>query len=178
MLKPKISRELYRCVVDGRFLFKRFHLSGILFFKQMDDGSTRAVFQNELGVAFFDFAWDTQDSFSVKSIMDALDRPAVVSTLRTDLNLLLMKGLAQDKESMIVYEGDTLSAFPVNSGTAWYRRTTGRLSGIEYWGKRSKVTSIRMAGWSDGQSLPLSVSFVHHKAHFSIELKKLSQDEQ
>lgn len=173
-LKPKIERELYRCVVDGRFLFKRFHLSGILLFKSFDDGSTRAVFQNELGFAFFDFKWNAQDSFSVSGIMEQLDKPAVIKTLQRDMELVLMKGLSAKDEQHYKLDRDTVSRFPIGEkGAAWYRLQGGRVRLIDYVGK-SRITTIDLEGDGAKAALPQAAHIRHHKAHFTIDLKKLS----
>ncbi len=176
-LKPKVSRELYRCVVDGQLLWKKFHLSGILLFKQLPDGSLRAIFQNELGVSFFDFEWDARDSFSVKSIMSQLDRPAIIKTLKTDLSMLLMKGLKADEERALIADGDTVFRFPMNDAFVYYRQINGRIPRIEYAG-RSLITSVGLTGQDKTSTLPDSITFDHRKANFSIELKKINPDEQ
>ncbi len=172
--KPKIERELYRCVVDGRFLFKKFHLSGILLFKSFEDGSTRAVFQNELGFAFFDFKWNGQDSFSVASVINQLNKPAVIKTLRRDMELVLMKGLSAKDEEHYKLECDTVSHFPIGEkGAAWYRLQNGRVRLIDYVGK-SRITTIDLQGSGVKNALPDAVHIKHHKAHFTIDLKKLN----
>ena len=53
--KPVFEKALYRCVVDGGFIFKKYHLSGLLFFKTLENGTVRAIYQNEMGFTFFDF---------------------------------------------------------------------------------------------------------------------------
>lgn len=175
--KPIISRELYRCVVDGRFLFKKFHLSGILLFKTFEDGSTRAMFQNEMGFAFFDFKWDAQDSFSVSSIMEQLNKPAVVKTLQRDIELVLMKDLDPKQEIHYQSGSDTLARFPVGNGAAWYKLQNGSLRLIDYVGK-SKITTIDLQGGAARNTLPATIFIRHHKANFTIDLKKIiSSDE-
>ena len=173
--KPKFTRELYRCVVDGRFLFKKFHLSGVLLFKEFEDGSTRAVFQNEMGIAFFDFKWDAQDSFSVASIMSQLDKPAVVKTLQTDIRLLLMKGLKPADEQQLKVDGRIVSWFPVNAGYGYYTIKKGSISQIDYAGK-SLITSISLKS-DKPAAMPEAALVKHHKAHFTIDLKKLPKDD-
>lgn len=134
--KPKVDRELYRCVVDGKFLLRKFHLSGILLFKSFDNGLVRAVFQNELGFSFFDFKWNAQDSFSVASVIEQLDKPAVVKTLRKDVEFVLMKGLFKKDEQQYLLDGDTVARFPVGSkGAVWYTMHEGRVNLIDYVGK-------------------------------------------
>jgi hypothetical protein len=90
--KPQYDKELYRCTVNGRILFNKFHISGILFFKKVETGTVHAVFQNEMGYTFLDFEWDKNDSFKVNKIIPQLNRPALIRTLRKDFSLLLMKG--------------------------------------------------------------------------------------
>jgi hypothetical protein len=175
--KPKIERELYRCVVDGRFIFKKFHLSGILLFKTFEDSSTRAVFQNEMGFAFFNFKWDARDSFSVTSILDQLNKPAVIKTLQRDIELVLMKRLSPKDEVHYLSAKDTLSRFPIGTGAAWYKLSDGQLRLIDYVGK-SKITTIDLQGKAGKQELPVSIYIKHHKANFTIDLKKIiSADE-
>ena len=187
--KPVFQKELYRCVVDGHILFKKFHLSGLLFFKTFDDGSTRAVFQNEMGFTFFDFKWDKADSFSVVSIIPQLDKPALVKTLKKDFNLLLMKNL--DKKSELVFEdrrttmipppmpqwltGPVYYRFTLEKGYAYYIAEDGQLGEIENSGK-SKIISINFTGKRPANDLPQAIFFKHHKAHFTIDLKKITPD--
>ena len=143
--KPQVTRTLYRCVVDGRVVFKRFHLSGLLLFKKLDDGFTRVVFQNEMGFTFFDFQWDREDSFAVNHIIPQLDKAAVVRTLEKDLALLLMKGLDSSTEQLFHKGGETLHRFSLESGFAYYVLHDRRLVRIENAGK-SKVTTIALGG--------------------------------
>jgi hypothetical protein len=175
--KPVVERELYRCVVDGRFLFKKFHLSGILLFKTFEDKSTRAVFQNEMGFAFFDFKWDARDSFSVSSIIEQLNKPAVVKTLQRDIELVLMKGLDPTQELHYRSGTDTLARFTVGNGAAWYRLDNGSLRLIDYVGK-SRITTIDLQGSATPRKLSDTIFIRHHKANFTIDLKKIiSADE-
>src|SRR5688572_2498070 len=90
--QPECDRVLYRCIVDGRFIFKKFHLSGVLFFKQLENGTKRAIFQNEMGIAFFDMEWDSTGNFKVKQVIPQLDKEAVIKTLQKDLEMLMMTG--------------------------------------------------------------------------------------
>src|SRR5215217_2944454 len=117
--RPVITKEVYRCIVDGRVLFKKFHLSGILLFKTFEDGSTRAVFQNEMGFSFFDFKWDERDSFQVMSIMPQLDKPALIKLLQKDMNLVLMKNLDAATETVFTQQDETYNRFTLEKGYAY-----------------------------------------------------------
>ena len=173
--QPTFSKELYRCVVDGRFLFKKFHLSGLLFFKTFDDSSTRAVFQNEMGFTFFDFKWDARDAFQVVSIIPQLDKPALVKILEKDMNLVLMKGLHRTTEVSFTKDDELFQRFTLDKGYAYYISREDSLERIENAGN-SKVITITMSGNRETGKLPEQLFFQHHKAHFTIQLKKLIQD--
>src|SRR5207244_652148 len=90
------------------------------FFKNFEDSSTRVVFQNEMGFAFFDFSWDKADSFSVKSILPQLDKPAVVRTLRKDIELLLMKGIDSRQQQTYAKDSFLWYRYPLVNGYAYY----------------------------------------------------------
>lgn len=174
--RPAVTKELFRCVVDGRVLFKKFHLSGLLLFKTFEDGSTRAVFQNEMGFSFFDFKWDAHDSFGVVSVIPQLDKPALVKTLRKDMNLLLMKQLDTVTERHFRMDQEQYDRFTLEKGYAYYISQGNVLKRIENAGK-SKVITIKLAGPpKERAGLAGQVLFQHHKAHFTIDLKKIEPD--
>src|SRR5690606_498705 len=71
---PKFEEVLYSCNVKGRApLGKRVSLSGLLLFKQFADGSERVVFQNQMGITYFDFGWDSSGGFRVHQIIAQMD---------------------------------------------------------------------------------------------------------
>lgn len=170
--KPVFNKVLYRCVVDGRVVFKRFHLSGLLFFKTMDNGSTRAVFQNEMGFTFFDFEWSVNDSFKVNNIIPQLDKAAVIKILEKDMNLLLMKHLNPQSEAVFTSGSELYHRFDLEKGVAYYIVNQGKLARIENAGK-SKVITITLGEKETNTAMPASVFFNHHKANFTIDLKKI-----
>ncbi|OSZ78317.1 hypothetical protein CAP35_08660 [Chitinophagaceae bacterium IBVUCB1] len=173
--KPAFQKEVYRCNVNGRFLLKKFHLSGILFFKEMKNGTVHAIFQNEMGFSFFDFEWDEQGRFKVNSIIEQLNKPAIVKTLKKDFNLLLMNEL--DSNSEKIYRGrrgeEMNYCFSLGGGVAYYIVNAGRLDRIENAGKRKKVITINVKGKQGNTVMPDTVLFTHHKANFTIGLHKM-----
>ncbi|MBS1586817.1 MAG: hypothetical protein JSS82_14875 [Bacteroidetes bacterium] len=172
--KPEFDKQLYRCIVDGRAVFKKFHLSGVLFFKKLNDGSTRAVFQNEMGFTFFDFEWDRNDSFKVNNIIPQLDKPAVIRTLSKDLNLLLMKRLNGASEIAFKDANNTYHRFALEKGYAYYIENSARLVRIDNTGKKSLVTRIELKGSQGQHELADSILFRHLRANFTIELNKIA----
>ena len=170
--KPKYERELYRCVVDGKMLFKKYHLSGLLLFKELETG-TRVVFQNEMGLTFFDFAWDKDDSFKVNQVIEQLDKPAVIKTLQKDMALLLMKSLDKANETHFQQGEDILHRFSLDKGFVYYIEKSARLMRVENVGDHKKVITITLEGKEKPKIMPEKVVFKHHKANFTIQLNKI-----
>jgi len=144
VLKPHFKTALYRCIVDGKFLFKQFHLSGLLFFKNDADTATRVVFQNELGVTYFDFGWNKQDRFHVHFIMDKMNKPALIKTLKKDFELLLVKNINTNSRQRFQNKaGQNVIRFGLEKGFVYYiYNKAGRLERIE--NADEKRTVVRM----------------------------------
>lgn len=174
-LKPEYERVLYRCIVDGKFIFKKFHLSGILLFKKTGEGQTRIVFQNEMGLSFFDFSWNDKDSFSVNQIIPQLDRTAVINLLQKDFEMLLMKRLEAKTETVFTGGHAQYHRFTLQKGYMYYNVKKDRVSGIDNVGK-SKVITMALSGNDTPKSMPDHVFVKHYKAHFTIDLQKVKQD--
>jgi hypothetical protein len=174
--KPVFEKTLYRCVVDGRIIFKKYHLSGLLFFKTLENGTVRAIYQNEMGFTFFDFEWSNGDTaFKINKVMPQLDRPAVIKTLRKDIELLLMLGLDQNTEKVFADDrGKQLfRRLDIGGGYAYYIEEEGRLIRIENAGEKSKVVTITLQGKNNPADMPARALVDHHNANFTIELNKI-----
>lgn len=175
--RPQYDKVLYRCNVNGSIILKKFHLSGLLFFKSVENGTVHAIFQNEMGYTFFDFEWDTNDSFKVNKIIDQLDKPALVKTLQKDFGLLLMKGL--NKQTEVFYKAgrgkEEYSCFTLDNGFAYYITDNGKLVRIENAGKKNRVITINVTGKETDTAMPDSAVFDHHRANFKIELHKIDR---
>lgn len=93
----------YRTAVDvmGK------HLSGIMVFKQMNEGETRVVFLNEMGTTFFDVSF-TMSGYKYHSILKSLNKNAVKKLLAKDIGMLLIKGIyrlgSEEKQNVIAYK--------------------------------------------------------------------------
>lgn len=176
--QPEFDKVLYRCIVDGRFIFKKFHLSGVLFFKQLENGTKRAIFQNEMGIAFFDMEWDKDGNFKVRQIMEQLDKEAVKKTLRKDLEMLLMMGMDKNSEIMLGQDRgkEQLYRLKRQEGYIYYTVDDNRLVKIENTNNRKKIITVNVGGKTNQQSMPDSVLFDHHKANFTISLTKIERN--
>lgn len=175
---PVFDRALYRCAVNGRFLFKNYHLSGLLIFKKLENGTVRAIYQNEMGLTFFDFEWSKTDSFQLNRIITQLNKPGLVKTLKKDMELLLMKNLDWQKELIFENRGKE-RLYRLNTGenaTVYYITRNEELIRIENAGKTNKVITMNISGKDGKASMPGKILIDHHKANFTIQLDKIEQD--
>lgn len=179
-IRPQLDKILYRCEVNGRFLFKKFHLSGLLFLKLMPDSSTRIVFQNEMGLTYFDFGWNSRDSFQVNRIIDQMNKPALIRTLKKDFEILLVKNLDWQSPRLFADQtGNKIFRVNLNDGFAYYffDQDEQHLLRIENADKRRKVTIFQFEQVPKINALPQQLLIRHLRAHFTIDLKKLDHDE-
>jgi hypothetical protein len=180
-IRPAFEKELYRCVVDGKFGLKKFHMSGLLYFKNFSDTATRVLFQSELGSTFFDFGWDSKDSFRVYSIIDPMNKVALIKTLRKDFELLLVKNISKEPSGIYHFNNDpskNFVRFGLNKGFVYYIVNKDRtLMGIENADEQRKVVVMKMTPADTVQRLPVALSINHLRAGFTIDLKKITRDD-
>jgi len=175
--RPVFEKALYRCEVDGKLIIKKFHLSGILYIKDMKDKSTRVVFQSEMGATLFDFGWDVNDSFKVYSIMDQMNKPALIKTLRKDFELLLVKNITDTPGGYYNFgnSNDLLyTKFNLSRGFVYYiTNKQNELTSIENADDKQKVIIMELANGTVLKTLPEAITITHLKAHFTIKLRKI-----
>lgn len=192
---PVVERKVYRALVDGGFLLKRFHLSGNLLIKQTNDSAIHAVFQNEMGLTFFHFAWFPKnywppqqegrlrrdDSFALISVIPQLDKPAVIRLLHKDFAMLLMRQcqeLNNYSPPSVEYEAypcggrriTEMQIGPVKGHVYYQGKTCAFVDTIQEWGRRRPVTTISFAPLRSATALPDSAVIRHHTANLTIQL--------
>jgi len=179
-LKPKFEKELYRGVIDGKFGLKKFHFSGVLYMKNFGDTATRVVFQSEMGSTFFDFGWDHKDSFIVYSIMEQMNKPALIKTLKKDFEMLLVKNMAKQPKGIYNFDRNTREnyiKFDLEKGFVYYIADISRnIIAIENADESKKVVVMKMSPVAPFGQLADKISIKHLLAGFTIDLKKIKQD--
>lgn len=178
-LQPQFEKTLYRCIVDGKFAFKKFHLSGILYLRHLNDAGDRVVFQSEMGNTFFDFGWDHKDSFQVYQIIEQMNKPALIKTLKKDFELLLGKHLG-NATGTYRFSNDPAdyTRFELQKGFVYYLTdSTGKLKGIENADEHRKVIVMTFNPPATLRQLPEAATIQHLRAHFTIDLKKIIPDD-
>jgi len=169
-LKPSFTTTLYRTEIDvvGK------HLSGLLFFKNLPDGTYRVVFTNEMGLNLFDFHF-ADGRFEVLHCIDQLNSRPVINQLRKDIGYVLMADL--DYNTGKVYRKGNLRyyTFATRDETTVYitDADTKTVSHIENATPRKLKVVVALTERVAG--MPDSV-FVEHKLFpFTINLKQIKR---
>lgn len=171
--KPVYTSQWYTTTVD----VLNSHLSGLLLFKKMPDGSTRLLFSNEMGVKFFDFEFDTAGNFKVHHIMQKMNKKAVIKTLRKDFELVLLIHTEPQGSSVLNDTLYTYYAFPQEKGSNYYvtSKDCSTLIRMERGSKRKPVVDAVMKNYKDG--MPDTIGISHKNFKFDISLKRLENAE-
>lgn len=167
--KPAFKIALYQAYVD--VLGK--HLSGLLLLKTMQDSSIRIVFSNEMGLKYFDFEFALDGKFKVHYILEKLNRKTVLSTLRSDFQLILMQNLNYNKAYLLKDNQFNYYVFPVGNELYYYVSEKGKLERVEI-GTRNKI-KVRAIMQNYSNNVPDTISIEHYNFNFTITLKRLLQ---
>ena len=170
--KPAFTVALYNTKVDvvGN------HLSGLLLIKKMSDSSTRMVFSNEMGFKYFDFEFSADGNFKVYSIIQQMNKKAVLKTLRKDFELILMNPLdistvdiRKNEEGLIYY------VFPQTKGYYYYITNPkgDQLLRMERASKTKVVVAATVDNYING--MPDSIAIIHKTFNFTIGLKRIER---
>jgi hypothetical protein len=169
--KPSFSVALYKTEVNvtGKYL------SGLLLMKQMPDSSLRMVFSNEMGFKFFDFAFLPDGSFQVFTIIKQMDKKAVITTLRKDFELVLMRGLDPRTGFIRSDSQYVFHIFPQSKGFYQYitNKEGDELVRMER-ASKTKVVVEAIATKNIG-GVPDSIGITHKTFNFTIGLKRIVQ---
>ena len=167
---PVFHADWYNASVDviGK------HLSGLLLFKTMADSSVRIVFTNEVGVTFFNFELAKRGDFKVHQVISQLDRKPVITLLRKDFELILMRGTSK-KLQIFTRNGEIFYAQPGKKETDYFitDKDCASLLRIEKASKRKKKAEVLLIG--DRQKAPDSVYLKHFTFDMQIALKKIQR---
>jgi hypothetical protein len=166
--RPRFTSALYSTQVD----ILKHHLSGLLFFKQMPDSSTRVVFSNEMGFKFFDFEFSKDGKFTKHYLLEKMDKPAVIKTLEQDFALVLLNPDLRQAHTAADNEFGYV-VVPTAKGNNYY--ITGKdcnsLVRIEKSSRRRPAVTVWMQSYTNGT--PDTIRIKHEHFKFNISLQKV-----
>ncbi len=167
---PTFHSDWYNASVDvvGK------HLSGLLLFKTMADSSLRIVFTNEVGITFFDFEFGKQGEFNVRHIISQLDKRPVITLLRKDFELILMRGASENLKTFS-RKDEFFYARTGKKETDYFitDKDCASLLRIEKASRRMKKVEVLLTG--EQHKAPDSVYLKHFTFNMQIALKKLQR---
>ncbi len=176
-LRPAFEKVLYRATIDGSVGIRKFHLSGILYLRNLEESKTRVIFQSEMGNTFFDFGWDETDSFTVHHIITQMNREALIKTLRKDFELLLVKNIPDQPSGAYHFKGnqqETYLCFEREKGVVYYvLNKEHKLKKIEHADGKRKIVELILQPESPLNVLSDSIIIKHLRAGFTINLEKI-----
>ncbi|MCK5857168.1 MAG: hypothetical protein KAG64_06735 [Bacteroidales bacterium] len=170
VFSDSFEKALYKTNIQ--FLNKEY--SGLMFFKRMNEThATRVVFMSEFGLKFFDFELLDNGEFSVKYILDELNRESLIGVLEQDIKLLFqtVQGPVERKyyfhENKAVY----LEKYRLDKGRYYYffDEKSTKISQIEFTGSVFKKIKIILGDYSNG--LPKSIDIKHVNKALKLQLR-------
>lgn len=170
--KPDFKVALYNTEVN----VTSHHLSGLLLVKTMPDSSLRLVFSSEMGVKFFDFQFSPDGSFKVFYIIKQMDKKPVITTLRKDFELVLMRQMVDSTASLLKDStGRLYYKFPQTKGYNYYVTNAAgdSLLRMERSSKRKPVVVAIMKNYKNG--IPDTIGIEHKTFKFMIGLKRIER---
>ena len=167
--KPQFKVALYKTQV----YVTSHYLSGLLLIKTMPGGSIRMVFSNEVGIKFFDFEFLPDGGFKVYAIIKQMDKKPVITTLRKDFELVLMRHMEQG--NILQDDHHLYYKFPQVKGANYYitGKTGDTLVRMERSSKSKPVVEAIMRNYHNG--IPDTIGIEHKNFKFTIGLKRIEQ---
>jgi hypothetical protein len=169
--KPVFKTNWYNATVDviGK------HISGLLLFKAMPDSSMRVVFTNEVGVTFFDFEFKKDGTFKAHQIIEQMNKKVVITLLRKDFELIMMRGLTSEKLKSYEQNNEVFYALAGKKETDYFitDKECASLLRVEKGSKRTKKVEVKL--WGTQQQAPDSVHLKHFTFDMQIGLKKIQR---
>ncbi|WP_341835082.1 hypothetical protein WJU16_19470 [Chitinophaga pollutisoli] len=169
--RPRIdSPALYSTQVD----ILQHHLSGLLYFRPMDNGSMRVLFLSEVGMKFFDFEFTKDGDFIKHYMLPKMDRKAVVKTLRKDFDMVLMRRDPSSAETFSM-AGLHYISFRLPKGKIYYITDPActELVRVENGSRRKPVVEATLRAYRNG--VPDSIDIRHHAVKFNISLQRVEK---
>lgn len=168
---PKFERSLYKADIEvaGNYL------SGILLIKKMEDHSTRIVFTNQAGMSFFDFEFSKEAVFKVYSIMDKMNKKAVIKTLEKDFSLILFNKTHLPYKSYIS-DHDVYYSFIDKKDRYYYIMDSScqKLIRMERGSSSKKILEAYFDNTKPEDNIPQKIILKHSNFKFNISLTQFT----
>jgi hypothetical protein len=169
--KPDFNLVIYKTSADvvGK------HISGLLLIKYMPDSSTRILFSNEMGLSFFDFGFFPDNEFRVYQVTPAMNKKALIKTLRKDFELVMFRNMDSSKSYSLADSNLVYHAFPQTSGINYYITDDHCLKLVKMQRASNKKPVMEAFIYDSlAGNPPDSLVIRHLNFNFTITLKKIT----
>ena len=146
------------------------HFGGILIIKKLSEDTHRVVFTTEFGSTLFDFEFQ-KDAFKSYFIVDALNKPILINTLKRDFKILLNETLVVQQE----YSSNTETVYKTRDGKrfnfyAFSKENKSLKKIVNTSSTKEKITFI----FEDIKNASAHyITIKHHTIKLSLALQKL-----
>jgi hypothetical protein len=139
------KKALYKGSLD----IGKHHLSGLFYFKRVDENSTRIIFTNEIGMNFFDLELHG-NKLIVHSCFPSLNRKSLLKLLEKDFRLLLIQDTTIGKTKSKKSKDPKLMVIKVKSARGHliytYIKDSGNLTRIQTLRSFIGKTNLQLSG--------------------------------
>lgn len=165
---PPLGIDFKKALFKGSLDIREHHLTGLLFIKKTSDSSYRIVFNNEIGMKFFDLELFRED-YKVHYCFPSLSRKSLLKILETDFRILLTGNLSDVQKNSLVERTTDTSIFKIISTSGKYLVTVDNLTS-----RIIEISSIRQMMRKTRVSFTLSEDIIPKKINIQNPLIKLS----
>lgn len=177
LLKPVIFKDYTSVLFKAQVDLNGKYLGGLLFLKQMPNGTSRLIMTTETGLQIFDLEL-FPDSMVVHHCYDKLNKKFVLLTIESDFRLLLMDNIENQPYDLLMDQAGLYTVYKTRwgKGLTYYfiENKTGYLTRIEHSSPWYKKVSLELTGFIDGQ--PNQFLFKHHNIPLQIKLRILKNE--
>lgn len=171
---PPLGIGFEKALFKGSLDIREHHLTGLLFIKKTSDSSFRIIFNNEIGMKYFDLELFRED-YKVHYCFPSLSRKSLLKILETDFRILLTGNLLDVKKNSLMESTTDTSVYKIISTSGKYLVTfdnlTSRIMEISSVHKMMRKTRVRFT-LSDG-IIPKKINIQNPMIKLSFKLTRL-----
>jgi hypothetical protein len=163
-------KGLYKATMD----IGKHHLSGLVYIKKMNDSTFRMLFNNEIGMKFFDLEV-SRLQFIIHSCYSSLDRKELMSVLKYDLRMLFFLSRRVNMVRQELTDSTDQNLYKIKSDLGTWRcfvTDEKNISRIESEGKMIRKTRINLNKHPHGNNRQILI--MNPTIGLTIHLKMIS----
>lgn len=164
---------LFSATIDMR----KNHYTGIMVVDPLPSGGHRVVFMTEFGLKIFDMEFIAGGDFKLHYCMAALNKKAVVGTLRNDIGLVVRDEISGYPYSVLYDRQTGNNVFKVRKKRMRYYyavdQETNKISSVLQTGSLFKKVKADIC--CTGGNIPDSIRIDHHNIRLTVKLAKIDE---